>query len=80
VIREVGYSGVCQWQHDRDHPPAHQQRSKKRMAEFMVRDYLRMDEVSCIVLKTGAHVAMVQAWVDAARLNIPVLVKPGCYF
>lgn len=80
AIREIGYSGVCQWQHDRDAPVAHQQRSKKRMAEFMVKDHMRMDEVSCIVLKAQAHRAEVKSWIDASGLNIPVLVKPGCYF
>lgn len=79
-IPEIGYLGVCQWQHDRDEPVAHQQRSKKRMAEFLVRDHLRMDEVSCIVLKSDQHEAEVRSWVDAARADIPVLVKPKCYF
>ena len=78
-IPEIGYSGVCRWQHDLDEPVARQQRSKKRMAEFMVKDYLRMDEVSCIVLKTSEHLREVQSWVTAGA-NIPVLVKPGCYF
>lgn len=79
-IPEIGYDGVCRWQHDRDQPIAHQMRSKKRMAEFMVRDYLHMSEVSCIVLKDHAHLEEVQAWVEASPINIPVYVKPGCYF
>lgn len=78
-ITELGYQGVCQFQHDRDVPP-YQQRSKKRMAEFLVRDHLRMDEVSGIILKTEAHRAEVEAWVSQAGLRMPVLVKPGCYF
>lgn len=79
-IPEIGYLGVCRWQHDRDEPMAHQQRSKKRMAEFLIRDHLRMDEVSCIVLKSDQHEAEVRSWVDAAQADIPVLVKPRCYF
>lgn len=79
-IPEVGYQGVCRWQHDRDEPVAHQQRSKKRMAEFLVKDHLRMDEVSCIVLKTDQHEGEVRSWVAAAGVTIPVLVKPACYF
>lgn len=79
-IPEVGYTGVCRWQHDRDQPIAHQQRSKKRMAEFLVKDHLRMDEVSCIVLKTGQHEGEVRSWVATAGVEIPVLVKPACYF
>jgi hypothetical protein len=79
-IPEIEYEGVCRWQHDRDTPVEHQMRSKKRMAEFMVRDCLRMDEVSCIILKNDVHAEEVQAWVNASGLGIPVLVKPGCYF
>lgn len=78
-ITEIGYHGVCRWQQDRDEPIAYQQRSKKRMAEFLVKDHLRMDEVSCIVLKTDQHEREVRSWV-AAGASIPVLVKPNCYF
>lgn len=79
-IPEVGYAGVCRWQHDRDQPIEHQMRSKKRMAEFMVRDHLQMNEVSCIVLKNDTHLEEVEAWVKASNTQIPVYVKPGCYF
>lgn len=79
-IAEIGYRGVCKWQHDRDEPIAHQQRSKKRMAEFLIKDHLRMDEVSCIVLKTDEHKEEVRSWVKSAGMTIPVLVKPACYF
>lgn len=79
-IPEIGYQGVCRWQHDRDQPIEHQMRSKKRMAEFMVKEYLQMSEVSCIVLKNNTHLAEVQAWVNASGLHTPVYVNPGCYF
>lgn len=79
-IPELGYEGVCRWQHDRDTPVEHQQRSKKRMAEFMVRDHLRMDEVCCIILKKQTHLREVTGWVAASGLAIPVYVKPDCYF
>lgn len=79
-ITEIGYEGVCRWQHDRDHPVEHQMRSKKRMAEFMVKDRLQMDEVSCIVLKNEKHLAEVQTWVNASLTQLPVYVKPGCFF
>jgi len=79
-IPEIGYEGVCSWQHDRDRPIEHQMRSKKRMAEFMVRDRLQMNEVSCIVLKNQTHLAEVQAWVNASLTPMPVYVKPGCFF
>jgi len=79
IIQELGYDGVCKWQQDRDVPP-YQQRSKLRMAEFLVKDHLRMDELSCIVLKSDGHLAEVTTWVKQSGLNIAVLVKPGCYF
>ncbi|MBL4627306.1 MAG: DUF4433 domain-containing protein [Roseicyclus sp.] len=79
-ITEIGYHGVCKWQQDRDLPIEHQMRSKKRMAELLIRDYLRMDEVSCILLKNAAHEEEVRAWVETSGTEIPVYVKPGCYF
>jgi len=79
-IAEIGYEGVCRWQHDRDQPIEHQMRSKRRMAEFMVKDRLQMNEISCIVLKNQTHLEEVQAWVNASQTQIPVYVKPGCFF
>jgi len=79
-IEEIGYDGVCRYSFDRDEPDRYRMRSKKRMAEFMVKDYLQMNEVSCIVLKNNTHLDDVQAWVNASGLHIPVYVKPGCYF
>jgi len=70
---------VCRYQQDRDDPPAHQQRSTKRMAEFLVRDCLKMEAVSCIVLKSAEHERQVRAWLDAASLPIRLLIKPACY-
>lgn len=78
-IPEIGYDGVCQYQHDRDQP-GYSMRSKERMAEFMVRDYLQMSELRCIVLKDRRHQEEVQALVNGSGINIPVLIKPGCYF
>ncbi|WP_417678210.1 DUF4433 domain-containing protein [Roseibium sp.] len=80
TINEIGYAGVCRWQHDRDQPVRYQMRSKQRMAEFMVKDYLSMDEVLCIILKNDAHLATVQGWVNESGASIPVYVKPRCYF
>lgn len=79
-IPEIGYEGVCSWQHDRDAPSRYQQRSAKRMAEFLVKDYLDMADISCIVLKTSKHVREVQAWVDASEFNTPIHVKPSCFY
>jgi hypothetical protein len=79
TIPELGYAGVCRYQHDRDAVP-HQQRSKKRMAEFLVKDYLGMDELSGIVLKSDKRHAKVATWMQQAGSTVPLLVKPGCFF
>lgn len=79
-IDEIGYEGVCKYTQDRDEPDRYRMRSKKRMAEFMVRDHLQMNEVSCIVLKNETHLEEVQAWVNASDTPLAVYVKPGCYF
>lgn len=79
-IPEIGYEGVCSWQHDRDHPIEHQMRSRKRMAEFMVKNHLQMSEVSCIVLKNDTHLGEVRSWVDTSQIPIPVYVKPRCFY
>ena len=79
-IEDIRYDGVCKFQHDVDKPERYRMRSKKRMAEFMVKNYLQMNEVSCIVLKSETHLEEVQAWVNQSGIQIPVYVKPGCYF
>lgn len=79
-IRDIGYDGVCRWQHDRDTPVEHQQRSKKRMAEFMIRDYLNVSDITCIVLKNASHQGEVQTWIDESGVGIPVYVNSSCYF
>lgn len=79
IIPELGYDGVCQFQHDRDAVP-HQHRSKKRMAEFLVKDYLAMNELAGIVLKSHRHHAEVATWMQQAGVTVPLLVKPGCFF
>ena len=79
-IREIGYNGVCSWFHDRDKPEKYQNRKKKRMAEFLVRDYFPIDLVKCIVTKSDRIRTEVEHWVDVNERNIDVLTKPGCFF
>ena len=79
-IPEIGYEGVCMYQQDRDQPVEHQMRGKKRMAEFMIKDYLQMSEVCCIILKDQSHLPEVQGWIDASGLQISVYQKPNCFF
>lgn len=78
-LPELGYNGVCQYQHDRD-VVRYQQRSKKRMAEFLIKDYLAMDELAGIVVKSHKHRAEIATWMQQAGSTVPLLVKPGCFF
>ncbi|WP_192357689.1 DUF4433 domain-containing protein [Mesorhizobium mediterraneum] len=79
TIPEIGYEGVTQWFHDRDSPPRHQNRSRKRMAEFLVRDRMPLAFVDCIVTKSNQIRDVVAAAMNGSAWDIPVLVKPGCY-
>ncbi|MGO1118120.1 DUF4433 domain-containing protein [Rhodovibrionaceae bacterium A322] len=79
-IPEIGYNGVCGWFHDRDNPEKHQNRSRQRMAEFLVRDQLPLEFVDCIVVKTESLKKEVDDFMTASSWDIPVLVNRGCYF
>lgn len=79
-IPEIGYAGVCRYFHNCDTPPKRQVRSQARMAEFLVRDALPLDYISCIVAKSDAMRNNLQAVMDASGWDIPILSKPGCYF
>ncbi len=79
-IPEIGYNGVCRYFLDKDTPSRYSNRSKKRMAEFLVKDAVPVEFVDCIVVRTEAIRQSVAGWVGMNNLQIPVYVKPGCYF
>lgn len=79
TIPEIGYNGVCQYFFDRDKPPQHNNRSTKRMAEFMVKDQVPLSYIDCIVTKNEPIKQSLEAWIKASKFDIPVYVKPGCY-
>lgn len=77
-IPEIGYEGVCKY--FASVPGKWQLRSQARMAEFLVRDALPLDYISCIIAKSDAMRINLQAVMDASGWDIPILSKPGCYF
>jgi len=79
-VQEIGYQGVCAFFANQATPPERQNRSQKRMAEFLVRDCLPLTYVSCIITKTTVMQASLQAVMDASDWEIPIYTKPGCYF
>ncbi|WP_210432037.1 DarT ssDNA thymidine ADP-ribosyltransferase family protein [Iodidimonas gelatinilytica] len=79
-ISEIGYEGVCQYFQNRASPVAHQNRSAQRMAEFLVKDAISLEHISCIVAKTNHIGDNLQSVMDASNWDIPIFVKPGCYF
>jgi len=79
-IPEVGFDGVCKYFADRDTPARYQNRSSKRMAEFLVKDAVSLNLIDCIIAKNGNIGENLQRRMDASNWNIPVYAKPGCYF
>lgn len=79
-IPEIGYGGVCKYFQNQATPATRQLRSQKRMAEFLVRTAVPLDVVACIVAKSPAMKDKLQLMMDASDWDIPINVKPGCYF
>lgn len=79
-IPEIGYTGVTRYFANRDDPPRYQDRARKRMAEFLVRDAIPLSMFDCIITKTDWIKAQVESMMHAAGVDLPVLVKRGCYF
>ena len=79
-IPEIGYTGVCRYTFNRDNPPKHQNRMQERMAEFLVRDYLPVALIDCIITKNDDVRTQVEHWVSANERNINVYTKRGCFY
>lgn len=79
-IAEVGYNGVCNFFANNVSPPSRQNRTQKRMAEFLVKSAVPLSMVTCIVAKTPAIQQALQPVMNASAWNIPILPKRGCYF
>ncbi|MBT2133370.1 DUF4433 domain-containing protein [Croceibacterium sp. LX-88] len=80
AIPEIGYDGVCFYFKDRATPAAHQNRSRERMAELLVKNAFPFDLTECILVKTPEAKARVDAILAQHEVLIPVYVNIGCYY
>ena len=48
--------------------------------EFLVKDAVPLDMVTCVIAKTPAMEQNLRQQMASSNWNIPILVKPGCYF
>ena len=79
-IPEIGYGGVCEYFASRASPQRYQNRSRQRMAEFLIKFSVPLSLVTCIIVKDQEMKQQLQPIMDASQWNIPIFVKPGCYF
>ena len=79
-IPEIGYNGVCRYQHNKSDNVRYINRTAKRMAEFMVKNYIPLQYITCIVTNTDKVKQQVEGMIRKARLEIPVYCKPDCYY
>lgn len=79
-ISEIGYAGVCRFFANVDTPPERQNRSHKRMAEFLVKDAVPLSFVTCIIAKSAAMQQSLEQVMAVSQWDIPIYVKPDCYF
>lgn len=79
-VSEIGYEGVCQYFNNRDIPEKYQLRKQKRMAEFLVREAVPLHQIVCIIAKSETVKHKLRGMMNSSKWEIPVYVKPGCYF
>ncbi|MDX1016377.1 DUF4433 domain-containing protein [Sinorhizobium medicae] len=80
AIPEIGYTGVTRYCGNRDDPVRYQDRGRRRMAEFLVRDAIPLTLFDCIITKTDWIKAQVESMMHGTGVDLPVLAKRGCYF
>ena len=80
IISEIGYRGVCRWFHDNHSNINWINRTKIRMAEFLVQDVFPVDLIECFVIKSTKWEHWLQQQIQSVGKNIPVYVKSGCFF
>ena len=79
-ISEIGYNGVCKDFNNKSDNVRYTNRKAKRMAEFMVKDYISLQYITCIVTNTDKIKHQVEKMIRKAGLEIPVYCKPDCYY
>lgn len=79
-IPEIGYGGVCKWFLDSPRNVQWINRSKIRMAEFLVRDSFPVDLIECLVIKSTKWEHWLREQIRSVGRDIPIYVKPECFF
>lgn len=79
-INEIGYEGCCRFFKNSANPERYQDRSQRRMAEFLVRDAVPLSLACCIVSPHDDSKQSVENILSDHQIDIPVYVKPGCFF
>ncbi|MFC3170426.1 DarT ssDNA thymidine ADP-ribosyltransferase family protein [Paracoccus fontiphilus] len=79
AINELSYPGVCRYFKDAA-VQGRMNRSKQRMAEFLVHHEVPLSVLDCIVVKTDNMKHTLQPLINAARLALPIYVKRDCYW
>lgn len=79
AINELNYSGACRYFKDAA-VQGRMNRSKQRMAEFLVRSEVPLNTLDCIVVKSDDMKHTLQPIMDASRFALPIYVKRDCYW
>lgn len=79
-INEIGGPSVIKWFANRDTPERHENRSQKRMTEFLVKDAVPLTRFDCIVAKSDWIKTEVRYMMNGTGINLPAYSKPECYF
>jgi len=78
-IPEISYDGVCKYFLDKD-DGIHKSRNSQRMAEFMVKEEVSMSYIDCIIVQNEDIKIKLDQQMQNSDWDIPIYVKPGCYF
>lgn len=79
AINELNYPGVCRYFKDAA-VQGRMNRSKQRMAEFLVRSEVPLHALDCIVVKSDNMKDTLQPAIDASGFALPIYVKRDCYW
>lgn len=79
AINELNYPGACRYFKDAA-AQGRMNRSKQRMAEFLVRGEVPLHALDCIIVKSDNMRDTLQPAISASRFALPIYVKRDCYW
>jgi len=80
AIQEIGYLGVHGTFRSEANPNWKMNRSRERMAEFLVRDTVPMNALDCIIVENDAMKNRLQPIVDKYPHQLPIYINRGCFW